>query len=76
MRLTFDTFPTPLGNMTAVVANGKLCLLDFSDGSERSARILDRRFGVYQHTDAGVGAEVFKMTLDHGGYGKDASCDL
>ncbi len=48
MTLYFDTFATPLGNMTAVATDtGALCLLDFSDCSDRFERLLQRRFGSF-----------------------------
>jgi len=47
MKLIFDTFDTPLGEMTAVVHGAALCLLDFSDCPERIERLL-RRFGTYE----------------------------
>lgn len=47
MKLIFDTFQTPLGEMTAVVLGDALCLLDFGDCPGRSERLL-RRFGSYQ----------------------------
>ena len=47
MKLIFDTFATPLGEMTAVVQGEALCLLDYSDCAERSEKIL-RRFGTYE----------------------------
>jgi O-6-methylguanine DNA methyltransferase len=50
MKLIFDTFPTPLGEMTAVVLDGRLCVLDFSDCSERTQRLL-RRFGNYEKAE-------------------------
>jgi len=47
MKLIFDTFPTPLGDMTAVFSNDTLCVLDFSDCPQRIERLL-RRFGTYE----------------------------
>ncbi len=47
MKLIFDTFDTPLGEMTAVVRGEALCFLDFSDCPERSEKLL-RRFGTYE----------------------------
>ncbi len=48
MNLYFDTFKTPLGDMTAAATvAGALCLLDFSDCAERSDQLLRRRFGLF-----------------------------
>lgn len=49
MKLIFDTFETPLGEMTAVAMEEHLCVLDFSDCPERTLRLL-RRFGNYEKT--------------------------
>ncbi len=48
MKLTFDTFDTPLGEMTAVFNGDALCLLDFSDCPERIEKLLRRRFKNYE----------------------------
>ncbi|NQU58685.1 MAG: methylated-DNA--[protein]-cysteine S-methyltransferase [Rhodospirillales bacterium] len=47
MKLIFDTFDTPLGEMTAVAQGDALCLLDFSDCPVRIEKLL-RRFGTYE----------------------------
>ncbi|NQV46772.1 MAG: methylated-DNA--[protein]-cysteine S-methyltransferase [Rhodospirillaceae bacterium] len=48
MNLYFDTFKTPLGDMTAGVTEaGDICLLDFSDCRDRSDLLLQRRFGSF-----------------------------
>ncbi len=52
MNLTFDSFETPLGEMTAAGTEaGALCLLDFSDCRDRWQGILQRRFGSYEHVN-------------------------
>ena len=52
MNLTFDSFETPLGNMTAsVTETGALCLLDFTDCRDRWQGILERRFGSFVSQD-------------------------
>lgn len=49
MILRFDSFPTPLGEMTvAATDTGAICLLDFSDCGQRSERLLSRRFGSFE----------------------------
>ena len=48
MKLTFDNFETPLGDMTAACTEtGAICLLDFTDCQDRWQGILQRRFGSY-----------------------------
>lgn len=48
MKLYFDTFGTPLGDMTvASMKDGAICLLDFSDCQKRSDILLNRRFGAF-----------------------------
>lgn len=47
MKLIFDTLPTPLGDMTAVVRGEHLCVLQFSDCPELMEKVL-RRFGPYE----------------------------
>lgn len=44
MILIFDTFETPLGQMTAVFSRETLVLLDFSDSRQRIDKLLKRRF--------------------------------
>lgn len=48
MKLIFDCFETPLGEMTAVYSKEALRLLDFSDSPNRIDRLLRRRFRVYE----------------------------
>ena len=47
MKLIFDTFSTPLGEMAAVVLGDALCVLEFSDDPERIEQQL-KRFGPYE----------------------------
>lgn len=47
MKLIFDSFQTPLGDMTAVVMGDALCVLEFSDCPELIGQVL-RRFGDYE----------------------------
>ncbi|MBC8268082.1 MAG: methylated-DNA--[protein]-cysteine S-methyltransferase [Rhodospirillaceae bacterium] len=47
MKMIFDTFSTPLGEMTAVVQGDALCVLEFSDDPERLEQQL-KRFGAYE----------------------------
>ena len=52
MKLYFDTFATPLGDMTvAAMESGAICLLDFCDGQERSEALLKRRFGSFDRME-------------------------
>lgn len=50
MNLIFDTFETPLGEMTAVFSDDTLVLLDFSDTLDRIEKLLNRRYPDYQKT--------------------------
>ena len=52
MTLVFDSFKTPLGDMTAVFSDDALCLLDFSDGAERIDTLLRQRFPDYEKIHA------------------------
>jgi len=45
MELPTDTIATPLGGMLAVLAGGRLAVLDFADDADRVRDILDGRFG-------------------------------
>ncbi len=48
MNIYFDTFKTPLGQMTAAATEaGAICLFDFSDCADRSDQLLRRRFGSF-----------------------------
>lgn len=48
MNIGFGTFETPLGDMTvATLENEAICLLDFSDGQDRSDALLKQRFGSF-----------------------------
>jgi methylated-DNA-[protein]-cysteine S-methyltransferase len=49
MKLIVDTFSTPLGEMTAVIHDDALCVLEFSDDPERIEQQL-KRFGAYEKT--------------------------
>lgn len=48
MKLIFDTFDTPVGEMTAVFNGAALCHLDFSDCPDRIERLLSHRFPAYE----------------------------
>jgi len=48
MKLVFDTFETPTGEMTAVFSGPALCLLDFSDCLDRIEKILARRYSDFE----------------------------
>ena len=48
MTLIFDTFDTPLGQMTAVFSGDTLVHLDYSDCPARIEKLLTRRFPDYE----------------------------
>ena len=50
MKLTFDSFDTPIGDMTAVFCADTLVHLDFSDCPRRVKRHLDGRFPGHEKT--------------------------
>jgi methylated-DNA-[protein]-cysteine S-methyltransferase len=47
MKLVFDTFPTPLGEMTAVILADTLCVLKFSDTPVGIEPFM-KHFGIYK----------------------------
>jgi len=52
MKLCFDTFASPLGDMTvAAMESGAICLLDFHDCRDRSEALLKRRFESFDRVE-------------------------
>lgn len=48
MKIYYDSFESPIGGITAHVANNALIHLDFADCDARTQRLLGRRFGDIQ----------------------------
>lgn len=46
--LESSVYPSPIGDMQVITAEGKLCYLDFADNKIRMQHLLKRRFGDYK----------------------------
>ena len=48
MKLRFDTFESPIGQVMLVVENQNLCFVDFEGNEHRMKQLLEKRFGQYE----------------------------
>jgi methylated-DNA-[protein]-cysteine S-methyltransferase len=47
-ELFTDTIPSPIGNITLIVDEGRLCALGFEGSEDRMMKSLERRYGVIE----------------------------
>jgi len=76
MKLVFDTFETPMGEMTAVFSGEALCQLDFSDCKDRIEKLLRRRYPDHEKTGQKNPMGIRDKVLDYFKGDGDAFKDL
>ncbi|MGB5707616.1 MAG: methylated-DNA--[protein]-cysteine S-methyltransferase [Arenicellales bacterium] len=58
--LESSVYPSPIGNIQLLTADGKLCYLDFADNEPRMHQLLKRRFGEYRIVESSKHKQVHK----------------